>query len=254
MDASQRGGHSQKKQSLPHREVFLCDQRSEGIPGAGDRFEILSCGSHRIVRNSDRKAKLNVSNIQWMLHQVDRIAGKRGSPVILAGGLTDKSGSLAPDHDFPPSDSIRFVVVAIDGLLHPAGADCRGNGSRFRLHDCVQPERGKVSCSGQQADFPGDRLERLWLSVDFQCQMRAHFPTLKRSVILLFGIAQRPVPVGIGPFHLLNRGQLGEIDDVNHPNLVRGDLQAAVAIDAEVPQRMRIPPPTAKGQKAEGKR
>ena len=130
-------------------------------------------------------------------------------------GGHDPCAALGADHDLAPTDSSREVGV-FEADHRPAPVS---------LEDGLEAKRGEAAGTGPGADSRRDGLQ------------------LRRPPVELELEAARDLLREAGPasaLAFLVRGNLGQVEDVLHVDAVAGSLDRAVAVDREVPERMRL--------------
>ncbi len=208
-------GEPERDEDDADAELFLRDQAGEPVFLSGRRRRVSELGWPARKR-ARPKLGLRRRDVERLREQVVRI---RAELVADAGrrnvGGEDAGAAFAADDELAPADAVRVVRVLEAN---------RGSGL-IGLEDGLEAERGEAARAG-----PGANAGR----EDAQCRRSPVDLELEAACDLLReSLATNPVALLIG-------GDLGQVEDVLHVDTVAGSLDRAVAVDREVPERMRL--------------
>ena len=211
--------------------------------GEGPRHAVQTAGrdlarrrqvvAHVAAGASCRDAEARGGHVQRRGQQVRRVGQQQVADAGLGHGGAPQRPAGRCRRDLPPAVAlggrrVGEVDVACDGARTAQQALQSGGG---------QP------CGARAADGPGRHDgQGSWAPVDGQLQVVRHRGARGHGVAVELGLGQRAVPVPVeAPTGLrqLTGRDLGGVDDVQHVEPVRGDLEPVSSVDGEVAERVR---------------
>ena len=203
-------------------------------------------GSRRhLRRRGQREHDARVEVLGRTVQQVGRIVGERAAAILLGNGAGRHAHPpIGNGDDLLPARAPGEVLVAIAQLVEGAHERRIEIGPVHR----AQPHRRQIAGTGDEAHLARGHPQRPGRAVDLQVKSLAE--AVGGAPQVRAGRRMRRIGDEAVGLHLLERRDLGHVDDVGDLDPLAADAESGVVVDREVPQRM--PLGRRRGERAQG--